>query len=282
MFKSRRFSTKQRTGLLLGVFLFISLVLLAFSGRKISFQPKEVGLTFVSVFQNAFSEVGDFFARTIRSVNELQKLQTEYEDLIEQLNTYKTLERDLVDLREENVRLRDQLNFSSRLAIKHEPAEIIAKDPSNLFNTIMIDKGSKHGITRNMPVIAYQDGFHGLLGKVVNVGVFSSQVLPLYDRSCSVAARLQNSRYEGLISGKGNNSPYVQMNYVKKRARSEIKYGDLVITSGLSRVYPQGIYVGRVRSISAKEYESTLNIDIEPIIDFSKIEHVFVLKSGKE
>lgn len=281
MFQSHRFSTKQRTGLLLGIFLFISLVLLVFSGRKISFKPKEIGLTFVSVFQNAVSEVGDFFARTIRSVNELQKLQDEYENLLDQLNTYKTLERDLVELREENVRLREQLHFSSRLAIQHEPAEIIAKDPSNLFNTILIDKGSRNGIERNMPVIVYQDGFHGLLGKTVNVGAFSSEVLPLYDRSCSVAARLQKSRYEGLITGRGNSSPYVQMSYVKKRARAEVEYGDLVITSGLSRVYPEGIYIGRVRSITAKEFESTLNIDIEPIIDFSKIEHVFVLKSGE-
>lgn len=281
MFKSRRFSAKQKTGILLGIFLFISLLLLSFSGRKISFKPKEVGLSFVSVFQNAFSEVGDFFARTVRSVNELNKLQSEYENLLDQLKTYKTLERDLVELREENNRLREQLHFSSRLAIQHEPAEIIAKDPSNLFNTIIINKGSRHGIERDMPVIAYQDGFHGLMGKIVNVGILSSEVLPLYDRSCSVAARLQESRYEGLITGQGNNSSYIQMSYVKKRARSEIKYGDLIITSGLSRIYPQGIYIGRVRSIAAKEYESTLTIDIEPIIDFTKIEHVFVLKSGE-
>ena len=281
MFKSRRFSTKQRTGLLLGVFLFISLVLLAFSGRKISFQPKEVGLTFVSVFQNAFSEVGDFFARTIRSVNELQKLQTEYEDLIEQLNTYKTLERDLVDLREENVRLRDQLNFSSRLAIKHEPAEIIAKDPSNLFNTIVINKGSKHGVGRNMPVIAYQEGFHGLIGKTVNVGITTSQVLPLFDKSCNVAGRLQDSRYEGLIMGNGEPRNLLTMKYLQKSARSEVTYGDLVVTSGMSSIYPKGIYVGRVRRIQAKEYESSLEISVEPIIDFSKLEYVFVLKTEK-
>lgn len=280
MFSVRRLSTRQKTGLLLGIFLFVSLILLVFSGRKISFKPKEVGLSVVSVFQNTFAEVGDFFARTVRSVNELNKLQSEYDDLQEQLKTYKTLERDLVELREENTRLRDQLNFSSRLAIEHEPAEIIAKDPSNLFNTIIINKGSRHGIERDMPVIAYQDGFHGLFGKVVNVGALSSEVLPLYDRSCSVAARIQESRYEGLISGQGNNSRFLQMIYVKKRARSEIVYGDLVVTSGLSRIYPPGIYIGRVRSITAKEFETTLNIDIEPIIDFSKLEHVFVLKSG--
>lgn len=282
MFRSRRLSLKKRTGLLLGVFLFISVVLLSFSGRKISFKPKEVGLSVVSVFQNSVSEVGDFFARTIRSVNELKKLQTEYEELQDQLTTYKTLERDLVELREENNRLREQLSFTERLTINHEPAEIIAKDPSNLFNTIIINKGSRYGVRRDMPVIAYQDGFHGLVGKIVNVGAFSSEVLPLYDRSCNIAARLQKSRYEGLISGGGNNSPFIQMRYVKKRARSEIEYGDLVVTSGLSQIYPQGIYVGRVRSITAKEYESTLNIDIEPIIDFTKLEYVFILKSGNE
>ena len=72
------------------------------------------------------------------------------------------------------------------------------------------------------------------------------------------------------------------LKYVKKRARTEIRYGDLLITSGMSSIYPEGIYIGRVRTIGAKEYESTLALTVEPIIDFSKLEYVFVLRQENE
>lgn len=278
MFRFNGFTRKNKTGIVFAVILFLCILLLTFTGKKISFKPKEVGLSVVSVFQHGFSEIGDFFARTVRSVNEVKKLRAEYNNLQEQLDTYKTLERDLVELREENKRLRSQLEFSEKLALSHEPAEIIARDPSNLFNTIMINKGRRHGVERDMPVIAYQDGFHGLIGKTVNVGRTTSEVLPLFDKSCNVAGRFQNTRYEGLLMGGGELKNLLTMKYVQKSARSEVTYGDLVVTSGMSTIYPKGIYVGRVRSINAKEYDSSLEIQVEPIIDFSKLEYVFVLK----
>jgi rod shape-determining protein MreC len=281
MFRFRGFTRKNKTGIVFAAILFFCILLLIFTGKKIHFKPKEVGLSVVSVFQHGFSEIGDFFARTVRSVNEVKKLRAEYSNLQAQLDTYKTLERDLVELREENERLRSQLEFSERVALSHEPAEIIARDPSNLFNTIVINKGKKHGVGRNMPVIAYQDGFHGLIGKTVNVGITTSEVLPLFDKSCNVAGRLQDSRYEGLIMGNGEPRNLLTMKYLQKSARSEVTYGDLVVTSGMSSIYPKGIYVGRVRSIQAKEYESSLEMSVEPIIDFSKLEYVFVLKTEK-
>ena len=281
MVRLRGFSKKNRTGLLLGLFLLVSIILLIFSGHKVHFRPKEAGLSIVSFFQVGFSAVGDFFSNTVRSVHELNKLQEEYEELQTRLETYQTLERDLVELREENIHLKEQLDFSETISISHEPAEIIAKDPSNLFNTIIINKGSHHGIRPDMPIIAFQDGFYGLVGKTANVGLMTSEVLPLYDRQSHAAARLQKSRFEGLIMGLGKNDQELMMKYVKKRSRSEILYGDLVVTSGMSSIYPKGIYIGRVRSIEAKDYELSLNIFVEPIIDFSKLEYVFVLKSGE-
>ncbi len=282
MSRFRGFTKKNRTGLLLALFLTVSVVLLSFTGKKIHFRPQEVGMSVMSVFQIGFSEVGDFFARTVRSVHELQVLQKEYEELQNRLENYRTLERDLVELKDENRRLTEQLEFSKRISMSHVAAEIIAKDPGNLFNTIVINKGFRHGVTSDMPVMAFQDGFYGIVGKTVNVGLLSSEVLPLFDRRSNVAARLQNARYEGLVMGLGRNEQLLVMKYVKKRARSEISYGDLVITSGMSSVYPRGIYIGRVRSIEAKDYELSLTISLEPVIDFSKLEYVFVLKQVPE
>jgi rod shape-determining protein MreC len=200
----------------------------------------------------------------------------------ERLNQYRRMERNIVELKMENQQLRKQLGFSQKIGYKHIPAEIIGKDPGNYFNTIMINKGKRDGVKENMPVIAFQEGFQGLIGKVVAVGLCCSEVLPIFDQSCYVAARLQSSRYEGLVSGKTGSASRIIMRYVKKRARSDIKYGDLIITSGMNSIYPKGIYIGRVREIGGKEYETTLELEIEPIIDFSRLEYVFVLQKEEQ
>lgn len=208
-------------------------------------------------------------------------MRLQFAEMEERLNTYRQLEMNINELKHENEQLREQLGFSEKIGYDHLSAEIIGKDPGNYFNTIMINRGKRDGVEKNMPVIAFQDGFQGLIGKVVSVGACCSEVLPLFDRSCYVAARMQSSRYEGLVSGKGGDDSRLIMQYVKKHARSEIRYGDLVITSGMNSIFPRGIYIGRVRTIGGKMYDTSLDIELEPVIDFSRLEYVFVL-SKKE
>ena len=280
MLKIKRFYSEHKTGTVLGILLGVALVLLTITSERRHLNIKETGLSVFSVFQTGINQVENFFSRTFNSINELKKLKIEYDELQDKLSEYKIIERDLVELRQENKILREQLGFSREIGINHIPAEIIGKDPGNVFNTIAINRGSRHGVKKDMPVIAFQEGFQGLVGKVVSTGLFSSQVIPLYDSTCYVAARLQKSRYEGLVSGMGGLHKNLIMRYVKKRARAEIKYGDLVITSGMNSIYPKGIYIGRVRAVWGKTYETSLELEVESIIDFSKLEYVFILESG--
>jgi len=242
-----------------------------------SFRPKAIGLAVFSVFQNGFTQTGSFFSRTVTSISELKRLRAKYNTVENQLSQFETIERDIVELRQENKILREQLGFSQTLHYGHIPAEVIGKDPGNIFSTIVIDKGSRDGVKKDMPVVAYQNGFQGLVGKVLVVSPHSSIVQPIVDPNCYVAARLQSSRYEGLVSGAGSATEQVTMSYVQKRARDEIKYGDLVITSGMNSIYPKGIYIGRVRSIGAKEWQTSLELTLQPIVDFARLEYVFVV-----
>jgi rod shape-determining protein MreC len=270
---------KHKTETVLAGLLLISIILIIISTNTVVFKPKQVGLTIFSTIQKGFSGVGSFFSRTVNSIGELQDLRAEHQELQKRMTEYRSLERDILELKNENAELREQLDFSNKIGYEHVAAEIIGKDPGNIFSTITINKGLVHGLKKGMPVIAYQDGFQGLVGKIVDLGRGTSNVLPLIDRSCYVAARLQTTRYEGLVSGRGRGEETVVMQYVKKRARNETKYGDLVITSGMRSLYPKGIYIGRVREIEAKEYETSLQLTIETIIDFSRLEYVFVLKT---
>jgi rod shape-determining protein MreC len=250
-----------------------------FSTRTFVLKPKEIGMTVLSGVQMAFHTVGDFFKDTVNSIEELQQLKTEYAALQQELFDYQTIERDYLALRHENDLLKQQLDFSQSLSFLHIPCEVIAKDPGNLFHTIIINKGTRDGVEKNMPVIAYQEGFQGLVGKVVETGKISSKVMPIFDASCYVAARMKDSRYDGLACGAGIGSDYILMSYVSKRAKEEIHFGDLVITSGMDSIYPKGIFIGRVRNISAPEWTTSLELEIEPVIDFSRLEYVFVLKA---
>jgi rod shape-determining protein MreC len=275
------FIGKHRNGLLLFIFVLVSLLLMGFSTRSVTFHPKNIGLTIFSVFQHGISAAAGFVADTVNSVGELRKLTREAERMRSRLQELEGVERQIVELRDENQRLRRLLGYSERIGYDHVTAEVIGRDPSNLFPTIVVGKGSRHDVHEDMPVVAYQDGVQGLVGIVSSVGLQSAIVMPITDRNCYVSARLHRTRYDGIVNG-GAAGQTVVMQYVRKRAKSEVQYGDIVVTAGLRSLYPKGLFIGRVMSISAREYENSLRLEVLPAIDFSRLEHVFILDAGAE
>ncbi len=264
------------------ILVFVSLLLILISGQKFMFKPKEVAQSILSGGQRITGGISNWLVRTVNSIGELKRTRVELSKLQEKLLEYEKITRDIIELRAENSELKKQLGFYREYTIKSIPAEIIAKDPENLFSTLIINKGTLNGVSRNMPVIAYQSGLQGLVGKIVYVNKFTSTVKPLLDPTLYIAARVQNSRYEGLISGIDEASGFLIMKYVSKEAIDQVRYGDIVITSGMGGIYPKGIHIGRVRKIEAKQYETSMNILLQPVIDFSRLEYVFVLSGGKK
>jgi rod shape-determining protein MreC len=266
----------RKTGVLI-LLVASSLVMLLLSTRSLAGLPQRIGLTFSSLFQTGFHSVGDFFSQTADSIAELRRLKANYEAAMEKLAQYETIERGLAETRAENERLKRQLDFSSQDSLRKLSARVIAKDPGNFHTTIVIDRGVKDGLRKNLPVIAYQDGVQGLVGRVTEVGRSSSIVLPIYDQSSNVAARMERNRYEGLASGSGDIDTPLLLRYVKKLAKEDIQFGDLVVTSGMWRTYPEGIAIGRVAELLEEDYKTSVEYRLEPVIDFSRLEYVFVV-----
>jgi len=258
----------------------ISFSCLLFSTRSFVIDVRDVGFSLFSGIRGAIQGVSTSVQKTILSVKELSRLKEEYDQLVKQLERYEELARNAADIEQENINLKKQLNFSQNLIFKHIPAQIIGKDPDNLFSSFVIDKGIKEGIKKNMAVIAFQDGTQGLVGLVVQVGRHESMVMPVYDYNSYVSARFAQSLYEGIVSGQGDSNGPLVMKYIKKRAKDEIQYGDRVVTSGLGGIYPKGIEIGRVSKIIFQEYETSLTVELEPSIDFSRLEYVFVIEKG--
>ena len=128
-----------------------------------------------------------------------------------------------------------------------------------------------------MPVIAFQNGNQGLVGKVVQVGTFTSQIMPIYNINNIVSARIQNSRDLGLVNGLGSQDQPLLMQYIRKSVVDELSYGDIVVTSGENDNYMRDIAIGTISKITTLDYNSSLNIELIPIIDFARLENVVVV-----
>jgi rod shape-determining protein MreC len=262
------------------VFIVLSLIsfsMLLFSTRSFIVDFRDVGLSLFSGIRGGIYSVSSFFSRTVLAVQELATLRKEYAELTGRMTRYEQLERTSAEIRQENNRLREQLGFAKTLRLKYVPAQIIGRDPDNLFSALVINKGRRNGLENNMPVIAYQNGIQALVGKVIQAGQLESLVMPVYDLSFYASARLADSRYEGLAEGQGNPEIPLLMRAIPKRARDEINRGDLIVSSETGGVYPPGIIIGRVSTILYQEYESSMAVEVENAIDFSRLEYVFVI-----
>jgi rod shape-determining protein MreC len=271
---------KKRVNAEAYVFAALSLVsfsVLLFSARSFVIDFKNLGLSLFSGMRGGIHGVSSFVSRTVLSIQELATLRREYAELTDRMTRYEQIERSAAEIRQENNRLREQLGFSDTLRFRHIPAELIGRDPDNLFSAFVINKGKRDGLAADMPVIAYQNGIQALAGKVVQAGQFESLVMPVYDLSFFVSSRLSESRYEGLVEGQGRPEAPLLMRLIRKRARDEINFGEIIITSGMGGVYPAGINIGRVSRILYQEYETSMEVELESFVDFSRLEYVFVL-----
>lgn len=258
------------------VLVLVSGIFLALNSGGFVVNFQKVGFTVLSSVQKGVAAVTSGIGNTFNAVHELSRLREENRELTERLKNYQYLQRSNSEINKENERLKEQLGFSSSLKEKNFPAQIIGRNPDNLYSSFTINKGKRSGIKKNMPVLAVQDGIVGLIGKVVTVGEGTSLVMPIYDPKCYISARIQNTRDVGLLNGLGSADSPLAMRYIKKRVLDELNIGDMIVTSGENGNYIRDIPIGTISKITVVDYDSSLNIEVTPVIDFGRIETVVV------
>lgn len=172
------------------------------------------------------------------------------------------------EVRLENQRLRLLLDFKETQEIDTLPARVIAEDASSWFRTIMIDKGSEHGVTEGMPVVVAE----GVVGRVVRSSPRFARVLLITDASSAVASLLQENRARGVCRGQGD---LLIFDFVLRQ--EEVAVNDRVVTSGMGDVFPKGLVIGHIKSVDSEEYGLFQTIEVKPAVDFSHLEEVLVL-----
>ena len=273
--------------LLFIILVVASSVMLSFSSGGFIINFKNVGFTIFSTIEKGVATVSFYVKDAIDGVVKLVNLSKEYDELTEKLKDYEYMQRTNAAIRKENARLKEQLGFADSIQQKTIPANIISRGADNLHTTLIIDKGSKDGIKKNMSVVAIQNGSIGVVGKVVSVGYKTAQIMNIFNSSCSISARMQNTRDIGLVTGNGTEDKPLSMKYIKKRVISELHFGDIVVTSGENGNYVKEIPIGTISKVSILDYDTSLDIEIEPVINFSRLESVMVvsnteMKSQKE
>lgn len=276
--KKSRFSFRLKfSEFLLIILLMLSSVSLAFNSGSFVINLKNVGFSILSSIEKGVSFCVNGVTNTVNSVGELRKLKKEYDELVIKLEKFEQMQRSNVDIRKENERLKEQLDFVSSIEEKNIPAQIISRNLDNAYSYITIDKGSVHGIKKNMPVLAFQNGNKGLVGKIIQVGTFTSQVIPIYNIDNIVSARIQNSRDLGLVKGLGSQDQPLVLEYIRKRVVDELSFGDVIVTSGENNNYMKDIPIGTISKITVLDYNSSLKIELTPMIDFARLENVVVV-----
>ena len=205
--------------------------------------------------------------RDVREENQRLRDRLAVTELLLQQRTHRAREAE---------RLRELLQLRAVLPLEVLVAEVIARDGVPWFRTVTIDKGSQQGVALNAPVISP----NGVVGRVIRLGPDAAVVQLLLDQESGVGVRIERSRVTGVVAGQvdsaGQLTGDLQMKYVPMLA--DVVEGDLVITSGLDRIHPAGLVVGRVRQVTLGTglFKEIL---VAPSARFDKLEEVLVVRT---
>ena len=271
------FVSRHRTGVLLVALLALGTVLVGLTHRPATVKPEQIGRRVFGALQSTLHDVGRFFDGSWNAIAELRRMRLELTAARQRLLELEQVAADLAELEHQYAELRRQLAFAPRTSYRTVSAEVTARDPGSLFTTFTINRGTRHGVHAGMSVVALQDGLEGLVGRVAEADAATSLVQPISGRASFVAARLQELRYDGLVQGRGSGTATLLMRHVNSAARDQIVPGELIITSGLGGVFPRGLQIGRVRELRAETYQNSVDLLVEPLIDVSRLEYVFVI-----
>jgi rod shape-determining protein MreC len=168
-------------------------------------------------------------------------------------------------------RLRKLLSLTDDYHYHFISARVIGREQAALSKTILINKGTAHGLKTGMPVIAPP----GLIGRLVDVSWHASKVLLFIDENSNVDAIVQRTRMQGIISGAGSRG--LILKYISKT--QDVKEGDVIVSSGMGGVFPKGLLIGQVSNVDRQDASLFLKINVAPFVDFSKLEEILILAS---
>ncbi len=189
---------------------------------------------------------------------------------LEERNAYLTAQlAELNEYRLENERLEQMLGLVSAYSMRGIGARVIGGSSGDWDATIVIDKGTTSGVSVDMPVM----GYGSVIGQVTETSPFSSTVTLLNDPTSGVSAMLQTTREVGILEGSVDGA--LHLSFIPTSVT--VSVGEPVVTSGLGGVYPGGMLLGTVLSVSNNASDMYHTIIVAPVAQVRNYEEVFVM-----
>lgn len=231
-------------------------------------------LSFFSPFLRTGTAVQQQLGSMGAGLKTLDELEAENRKLHEENRELRTTNNLLRDIEAENNRLRLALEYRERSVFRLLPARIIARDASTWWNTVTINRGFEDGVEPDQPVLTDV----GLVGKTTTVAKNESKVILITDESCRVAAKIEGTREQGILSGlrvqDTSTIGELQLNFLTKNA--VIEPGSKVYTAGVSNgVFPSGVLIGTVKEFRTRPLDG--QAVVEPAVDVAATEDVFIV-----
>ncbi|MBM7697882.1 rod shape-determining protein MreC [Kurthia huakuii] len=265
--------------LIIGVILLVALIGLSLRDRQNASLPEKIVKDTVGFAQSIVAKPTNYVTGFIEDIDAMINTYEENKRLKSRLEEFGTLQAEVNELTVENKRLQKLVGKQDSLR-KYDPiqANVIARNPDQWEEKLILNQGSNDGVKLNMAVITAQ----GLIGKVVQTTPQTSEVelLSTSNTNYRVSATIANKKKEtnGLIEGYDRKRGEL----ILKRVDSElsVKKGDKVTTSGLGGIFPKGILIGEVTKVSTDDFGLTKLAYVKPAADFSMIDHVIIAKRG--
>lgn len=175
------------------------------------------------------------------------------------------------EMSKENARLKKLLDFKDSLKEKTVTARVVGWDSTPWRKMILLDKGEKGGVHKDMAVVVPE----GLVGKILEAGPEMSQAILLTDPDSRVSGITEKSRSQGVVTGLTGS----QLNLKYLELEGGVEIGETVLSSGVGGIIPKGIRVGKITSIARSSDGLHLNATMDPAVRFSKLEEVLCLES---
>jgi rod shape-determining protein MreC len=264
----------KRAVLLLLVFLAVALLLLPESRQESLMVIGRPMAAVIAVPLRAMEAANQTIDATVNRYWVLQHRREENRALRQHIAH---LQEENARLRETAVaasRLRDLLELQEQLPYPTVAAQVIGRDPTNWYRSIVINKGRKAGLAADMGVLTPA----GAVGRIVKAYDRFAIVLLLNDLNNAITGLVQRTRDEGIVEG--TEKGLAQIKYLP--LLSTVKVGDQVVTSGLAGGFPRGLPIGTITKIERREAELFLSAEIAPDADFTKIEEVLVITAPRE
>ena len=228
-----------------------------------------IAVSFAAPFQELVTHTTRFSRDVWRDYFYLVGVARENHELRARLNQAAEKSNQWQETELANERLRSLLNFQKAITGQPVAAEVIGRDPSAWFKTLIIDKGRADGVIKGLPVVMPL----GIAGQVIEVSNHYSKVMLIIDRNSAVDALVQRTRARGVV--KGESVGWCRLQYVLRK--NDVRVGDTIVSSGLDGVYPKGLRIGRVADVQDQDAEIFHEITVVPFVDFEKLEEVLVV-----